>query len=98
MVQQIKLLGMVPFVQTNVPQSLLSYSCSNPVYGTTSNPLDKARTPGGSSGGESAIIAAGGSIIGIGGDVGGSIRIPCHFTGIAGIKVAFLSVRCFQFM
>ncbi|VDL75786.1 unnamed protein product [Nippostrongylus brasiliensis] len=81
---------MIPFVQTNVPQSLLSYHCSNPVYGTTSNPLDKERTPGGSSGGESAIIAAGGSIIGIGGDVGGSIRIPCHFTGIAGIKPSHL--------
>ncbi|KAK6034111.1 hypothetical protein COOONC_28384, partial [Cooperia oncophora] len=64
LVQQVKRLGMIPFVQTNVPQSLLSYSCSNPVYGTTSNPLDKERTPGGSSGGESAIIAAGGSIIG----------------------------------
>ncbi|KHJ90864.1 hypothetical protein OESDEN_09281 [Oesophagostomum dentatum] len=64
LVQQIKLLGMVPFVQTNVPQSLLNYSCSNPVYGTTNNPLDKDRTPGGSSGGESAIIGAGGSIIG----------------------------------
>ncbi|KHJ90136.1 Amidase [Oesophagostomum dentatum] len=86
LVQQIKMLGMVPFVQTNVPQSLLNYSCSNPVYGTTNNPLDKDRTPGGSSGGESAIIGAGGSIIGIGGDVGGSIRIPCHFTGTAGIK------------
>ncbi|CAJ0602872.1 unnamed protein product [Cylicocyclus nassatus] len=90
MVQQIKLLGMIPYVQTNVPQSLLSYSCSNPVYGTTTNPVDKTRTPGGSSGGESAIIGAGGSIIGIGGDVGGSIRIPCHFTGIAGIKPSHL--------
>ncbi|VDO78515.1 unnamed protein product [Haemonchus placei] len=78
---------MIPFVQTNVPQSMLSYSCSNPVYGTTNNPLDKERTSGGSSGGEAAIIAAGGSVIGIGGDVGGSIRIPCHFTGIAGIKM-----------
>ncbi|KJH49223.1 Amidase [Dictyocaulus viviparus] len=58
--------------------------------GTTSNYLDVTRTPGGSSGGEAALIAAGGSIIGIGGDVGGSIRIPCHFTGIAGIKPSHL--------
>ncbi|VDO55748.1 unnamed protein product [Haemonchus placei] len=90
MVQHVKRLGMIPFVQTNVPQSMLSYSCSNPVYGTTNNPLDKERTSGGSSGGEAAIIAAGGSVIGIGGDVGGSIRIPCHFTGIAGIKPSHL--------
>ncbi|VDM82668.1 unnamed protein product [Strongylus vulgaris] len=46
---------MIPFVQTNVPQSLLSYSCSNPVYGTTTNPIDKTRTPGGSSGGRPLI-------------------------------------------
>nr|CDJ82040.1 Amidase domain containing protein [Haemonchus contortus] len=90
MVQHVKRLGMIPFVQTNVPQSMLSYSCSNPVYGTTNNPLDRERTSGGSSGGEAAIIAAGGSVIGIGGDVGGSIRIPCHFTGIAGIKPSHL--------
>ncbi|VDM57779.1 unnamed protein product [Angiostrongylus costaricensis] len=90
LVEQIKNLGMIPFVQTNVPQSLLSYCCSNPVYGTTTHPLDETRTPGGSSGGEAALIAADGSIIGIGGDVGGSIRMPCHFTGIAGIKPSHL--------
>ncbi|PIO62157.1 Amidase, partial [Teladorsagia circumcincta] len=55
--------------------------------GTTNTPMDRTRTPGGSSGGEAALLAADGSIIGIGGDVGGSIRIPCHFTGMAGIKV-----------
>lgn len=90
LIKQIKLLGFVPYVQTNVPQSLLAYSCSNPVYGTTSSPKDRARTCGGSSGGEAALLAADGSIIGIGGDVGGSIRIPCHFTGMAGIKPSHL--------
>ncbi|KHJ81897.1 hypothetical protein OESDEN_18414, partial [Oesophagostomum dentatum] len=101
------LLGFVPFVQTNVPQSLLSYSCGNPIYGnfevlngistnskatlgTTSTPSDPSRTCGGSSGGEAALLAADGSLIGIGGDVGGSIRIPCHFTGMAGIKPSHL--------
>ncbi|KAK6056442.1 hypothetical protein COOONC_06054, partial [Cooperia oncophora] len=54
--------------------------------GATNTPMDKTRTSGGSSGGEAALLAADGSIIGIGGDVGGSIRIPCHFTGMAGIK------------
>ncbi|WKY03800.1 hypothetical protein Q1695_005059 [Nippostrongylus brasiliensis] len=87
---QAKQLGFVPFVQTNVPQSLLSYSCSNPVYGVTNSPLDRERTSGGSTGGEAALLAADGSIIGIGGDVGGSIRIPCHFTGMAGIKPSSL--------
>ncbi|EYC44859.1 hypothetical protein Y032_0447g1618 [Ancylostoma ceylanicum] len=90
LVQQIKQLGFIPFVQTNVPQSLLSYSCGNPVYGTTNTPEDVARTSGGSSGGEAALLAANGSVIGIGGDVGGSIRIPCHFTGMAGIKPSHL--------
>uniref|UniRef100_A0A914V9B0 fatty acid amide hydrolase n=1 Tax=Plectus sambesii TaxID=2011161 RepID=A0A914V9B0_9BILA len=85
-VSHLKALGAVPFVLTNVPQSLLSYACSNPIYGTTGNPYDPTKVPGGSSGGESALIASGGSPLGIGGDVGGSIRIPCHFTGIAGIK------------
>lgn len=78
--------GLLPFCQTNVPQSLLSYNCSNPLFGTTSNPYDSTRTCGGSSGGEGALIGAGGSILGIGTDVGGSVRIPCHFTGTAGIK------------
>ncbi|CAJ0570092.1 unnamed protein product, partial [Mesorhabditis spiculigera] len=86
MVEHIRALGGIPYVQTNVPQSLLAYSCYNPVYGTTNHPDHKDRTPGGSSGGESALIGAGGSLLGIGGDVGGSIRFPCHFCGIAGIK------------
>uniref|UniRef100_A0A158QQK6 fatty acid amide hydrolase n=1 Tax=Haemonchus placei TaxID=6290 RepID=A0A158QQK6_HAEPC len=90
LVQQVKQLGFIPYVQTNVPQSLLAYSCSNPIYGTTNTPADRSRTSGGSSGGESALLAADGSLIGIGGDVGGSIRIPCHFTGMAGIKPSSL--------
>ncbi|KAK0400098.1 hypothetical protein QR680_003355 [Steinernema hermaphroditum] len=85
-ITQLKNLGAIPFVLTNIPLSMLSYTCVNPVYGTTSSPHDKKRTAGGSSGGESAIIGANGSLMGIGGDVGGSIRIPCHFTGIAGLK------------
>ncbi|PAV65396.1 hypothetical protein WR25_19316 isoform C [Diploscapter pachys] len=86
LVTHLKRMGFVPFVQTNVPQSLMSFACCNTLYGTTTHPLSKHRTCGGSSGGEAAILAAGGSLIGIGGDVGGSIRIPCHFTGMAGIK------------
>ncbi|GMS92189.1 hypothetical protein PENTCL1PPCAC_14364, partial [Pristionchus entomophagus] len=90
LVAQLKELGMIPFVQTNVPTSLLSYTCGNSIYGWTENPHKKGRTPGGSSGGESALIAAGGSLLGIGGDVGGSIRTPAVYTGIAGIKPSHL--------
>lgn len=78
--------GAIPFVKTNVPQTLLSFDCSNPIYGTTRNPHNLARTPGGSSGGEGALIAGGGSILGIGTDIGGSVRIPAAFCGVCGLK------------
>ena len=65
---------------------LMGYESENPLHGRTNNPWDLARTPGGSSGGESAAIAAGCSAGGIGSDGGGSIRVPAHFTGICGLK------------
>ncbi len=76
--------GAILLGKTNVSQLLLSLagSCENPVYGRTNNPWNLARTPGGRSGGEAAIIAAGGSPLGLGGDNGGSIRIPAHFCGL----------------
>src|ERR1022692_1150762 len=58
----------------------------NPVFGRPSNPWNLTRVPGGSSGGEAAAIASGCSAAGIGSDMGGSIRIPAHFCGIAGLK------------
>jgi amidase len=64
----------------------MAVETDNLVFGRTNNPYDAARTTGGSSGGEGAIIAAGGSPLGIGSDLGGSIRIPAHFCGIAGLK------------
>jgi Asp-tRNA(Asn)/Glu-tRNA(Gln) amidotransferase A subunit family amidase len=73
--------GCIPFVKTNVPQTLLSFECSNPLWGRTVNPYCKDLTPGGSSGGEAALIASDGSVLGIGSDIGGSLRIPAHFTG-----------------
>ena len=84
--QRMKDLGAIPFCLTNVPQTMMSYGCSNPVFGMTTNPYDKKRTPGGSSGGEACLIAMGGSIVGLGSDVGGSLRIPAHFCGIASLK------------
>ncbi|KAH0618656.1 hypothetical protein JD844_018053 [Phrynosoma platyrhinos] len=85
-VQVLKHQGAIPFVKTNVPQSLLSYDCSNLIFGQTVHPLDHTKTPGGSSGGEGALIKSGGSILGIGTDIGGSIRIPAGFCGICGFK------------
>ena len=79
-------LGAVPFCLTNLPQTMKSYACSNPIFGTTTHPLDKTRTPGGSSGGEACLIAMGGSILGLGSDIGGSLRIPAHFCGISALK------------
>uniref|UniRef100_A0AC34GCI9 Amidase domain-containing protein n=1 Tax=Panagrolaimus sp. ES5 TaxID=591445 RepID=A0AC34GCI9_9BILA len=80
MIKQLHKAGAIPFVLTNVPQSLLTITCINPIYGTTCNPYNRSRTCGGSSGGEAALIATGGSFMGIGSDVGGSIRIPAHFS------------------
>lgn len=71
---------------TNVPELGFWFETFNQVYGTTNNPYDLTRTPGGSSGGEAALIASGASLLGIGSDVGGSIRIPSAFCGIFGHK------------
>ena len=72
--------------KTNVAQLLMYFESCNPVYGVTNNPHSAAHTCGGSSGGEGAIIAAGGSPVGIGTDIGGSLRIPAAFCGICSIK------------
>ncbi len=69
-----------------MPQTLKSYACGNPIYGATCNPHDKTRSPGGSTGGEGALMACGGSLIGIGSDVGGSVRTPAHMCGVVGMK------------
>jgi len=71
LVRALKQLGAVPFCRTNLPQSCCSSECSNPIFGETKNPLDLTRSPGGSSGGEAALIAGGGSILGFG-NTGGS--------------------------
>ncbi len=78
--------GAIVLGQTNVPQLLLSHESRNPLYGATVNPWSGAHAPGGSSGGEGAAIAAGLSPFGIGTDIGGSIRVPAHFSGIVGLK------------
>lgn len=86
--------GAILMGKTNTPEFTLSFETDNLVYGRTNNPYDLARTPGGSSGGAAAIIAAGGSPLDIGTDTAGSIRLPAHFCGIAGIKPTSGRVPC----
>lgn len=71
---------------TNIPEFLLWWDTNNRLYGRTNNPYDLSRISGGSSGGEGALISAGGSLVGLGSDIGGSIRIPSFFCGIFGHK------------
>ncbi|XP_053929353.1 fatty-acid amide hydrolase 1 isoform X2 [Cuculus canorus] len=85
-VQVLRRQGAIPFVKTNVPQSLISYDCKNLIFGQTFNPLLYTRSPGGSSGGEGALVGGGGSILGLGTDVGGSLRFPAAFCGICALK------------
>ena len=68
--------GMIPFVRTNIPQIAFTYESTNSLWGRSVNPWNINRASGGSSGGEGALIAARGSPLGIGSDIGGSIRIP----------------------
>jgi hypothetical protein len=77
LVRLVRAAGGIPFVRTNVPQLCMLPESFNAIYGTTRNPYDEARTSGGSSGGEGALVAARGSPLGLGTDIGGSIRIPC---------------------
>ena len=85
-VRRVRAAGAIVLGKTNTPDLTLSYETSNLVYGRTNNPFDVSRTSGGSSGGAAAIVAAGGSPVEIGSDTGGSIRLPAHCCGIAGIK------------
>ncbi|CAM2119128.1 unnamed protein product [Caretta caretta] len=86
LVKVLKNQGAIPFVKTNISQCLINYDCSNLIFGQTVNPLNHKKSPGGSSGGEGALIAGGGSILGFGTDIGGSIRLPSSFCGLCGLK------------
>jgi Asp-tRNA(Asn)/Glu-tRNA(Gln) amidotransferase A subunit family amidase len=86
LVQRLKRAGAIVLGNTNVPEMLMAYHTDNPLYGRTNSPWAPERTPGGSSGGETAAVAAGLCAAGIGSDGGGSIRVPAHFSGICGLK------------
>ena len=85
-VKRLRAAGGVLLGKTNCPEFGWAWESDNLVYGRTNNPYDLSLSPGGSSGGESAIIAVGGSPLGLGSDAGGSVRFPAHCTGIAAIK------------
>jgi amidase len=85
-VARLKAAGAVILGKTNVPPNLADSQSANPVYGRTSNPHDLTRTPGGSSGGGAAALAAGMVPLELGSDLGGSIRVPAHFCGVFGHK------------
>ena len=76
----------MPYVKTNLPTTLLSFESSNDVWGRCLNPHNTKYSPGGSTGGESALLAFGGGRIGIGSDVAGSVRAPAHFGGIYSLR------------
>ena len=85
-VARLRAAGAIVLGKTNVSQCLFYTEADNPLYGRTLNPWNPQRTSGGSSGGEAAIIAAGGSVLGLGTDIGGSVRTPAAFCGIASLK------------
>jgi amidase len=85
-VQRLRRAGAIILGKTNTPEFVAGYETDNYITGRSNNPWNVDRTPGGSSGGEAAAIASGCSPGGVGTDGGGSIRVPAHFCGIAGLK------------
>ncbi len=87
--QRLTAAGAVPYGKTNVPLHLADWQSFNAIYGTTNNPWDVTRTPGGSSGGAAAALATGMSAMEIGSDIGASIRNPAHYCGVYGHKPTY---------
>jgi len=86
LVARLRAAGAIVLGVTNTPELLMAWETDNVLHGRSNNPWDLERTPGGSSGGEAAAVAAGMSAGGVGSDGGGSIRVPAHFCGICGLK------------
>jgi amidase len=86
LVARLRRAGAVLLGKTNLPTAAYDWQCQNPTFGRANNPWALSRTPGGSSGGSAAALAAGFSPLELGADVGGSIRLPAHFCGVAGLR------------
>lgn len=91
-VARYKAAGGIVFGKTNVPLKLVEWQSFNEIYGSTSNPWNLSRTPGGSSGGAAAALACGMSALEVGSDIGASIRNPAHYCGVFGLKPTWNSV------
>ena len=85
-VARLRAAGGIPLAKTNTPEFALWWETANLVFGRTSNPHDRLRSSGGSSGGEAVAVATGMSSLGLGSDLGGSIRLPAHYCGVVGLK------------
>ncbi len=85
-VARLRRCGMVVLAKTSLPELCMGLETDNALIGPTLNPHDPERTCGGSSGGEAALLAAGATPLGLGSDTGGSIRLPCHYCGVWGMK------------
>jgi amidase len=85
-VARLRRAGAIFLGKSNVPTLAMDWQTRNPIFGVTNNPWDTARTPGGSTGGGAAAVAAGLAALELGSDIGGSIRMPAHFCGICGLK------------
>jgi len=88
-VARLRAAGAIVFAKTNLPYFAGDVQSFNDVYGTTNNPHDVDRTPGGSSGGSAAALAMGFTPMELGSDIGGSIRVPCHYSGVMGLKTSY---------
>lgn len=88
-VQRLKSAGAIIIGKTNIPVAISDWQSFNPIYGTTNNPWDLSRSPGGSSGGSAAALAAGFVPLELGSDLRGSLRVPAHYCGVYGHKPTY---------
>ncbi|XP_060526887.1 fatty-acid amide hydrolase 2-A-like isoform X2 [Cylas formicarius] len=85
-VRRARVAGAIPLLTSNVPELCMDWETSNKLVGSTKNPYDVTRTAGGSSGGEASLLASGASLLSLGSDMAGSLRLPAHFCGVYGHK------------
>lgn len=85
-VRRLREAGAIIIARSNLPEFAMTYESDNLLYGRTNNPLNLDYSPGGSSGGEAALVASGSTVFGVGSDIGGSIRYPAHCCGVVGFK------------
>lgn len=96
LIKQLKKSGAIIIGKTNIPTMLMDFQVQGEIYPPANNPYDTTRTPGGSSGGAAAALAAGFTSIELGSDLGGSIRLPSSFCGLYGLKTTFRSLNVTQ--